>query len=101
MDDNLGSKDPYNSMNTAKDEIEPDFLKKKEGSGGGAAAAVGDIAGAVMAAKGGGGAAAAKGGSAAGGAAAKGAAAGEADRFYFSVKVFIALKHKLALMILC
>ncbi len=30
-----------------------------------------------------------------------GAAAGEADRFYFSVKVFIALKHKLALMILC
>ena len=79
MDDNLGSKDPYNSMNTAKDEIEPDFLKKKEGGGGGAAAAVGDIAGAVMAAKGGGGgAAAAKGGSAAGGAAAKGAAAGEA-----------------------
>ena len=67
MDNELGAKDPYNGMNTGKDEIEPDFLKKKDGGGfgEGAKAAAGDIASAVMAAKGGGGGAAAKGGSAA------------------------------------
>jgi len=32
---------------------------------------------------------------------AAGAAAGEANRFHFSVEVFIALKHKQALMIFC
>ena len=67
MDNELGAKDPYNGMNTGKDEIEPDFLKKKDGGGvgEGVKAAAGDIASAVMAAKGGGGGAAAKGGSAA------------------------------------
>lgn len=82
MDEGLGTNDPYNNMNSAEQEMTPDFLKKKNSSAEGALSKFEQAASLVGAVAGGGAGAAAggaKAGSAAAGSAASGsAAAGEA-----------------------
>lgn len=51
MDENLGANDPYRTMDSGEEGIQPDFLKKKNDDARGTLTAAENVASAVMAAK--------------------------------------------------